>query len=147
MTMLKSLLLGSAAGLVAVAGAQAADLPAKAKAVEYVKVCDAYGAGFYYIPGTDTCLKVGGAIRVDYYVNSHSAYSPSYGGQGSLLGYTNYSSGNMSFQPHGRHHVDPRALHRRHGRSQPHRIRHAALVRPLLYHERLDGHGRQLRLL
>ncbi|OYZ87138.1 MAG: hypothetical protein B7Y01_05015, partial [Xanthobacter sp. 17-67-6] len=60
MKMVKSLLLGSAAGLAAVAGAQAADLPVKAKAVEYVKVCSAYGAGYYYVPGTDTCLKLGG---------------------------------------------------------------------------------------
>ena len=54
MKMVKSLLLGSAAGLVAVAGAQAADLPVKAKPVEYVKICSIYGAGFFYIPGTDT---------------------------------------------------------------------------------------------
>ena len=64
MKMVKSLLLGSAAGLVAVAGAQAADLPVKAKPVQYVKICSLYGAGFYYIPGTDTCLKVGGWVRV-----------------------------------------------------------------------------------
>jgi hypothetical protein len=95
MNMLKSLLLGTAAGLVAVAGAQAADLPAKAKAVEYVKVCDAYGAGFYYIPGTDVCLKVGGAIRVDYYANYHSAYAPTYVGQGNLVGY-NVGTANVS---------------------------------------------------
>ncbi len=63
MKMVKSLLLGSAAGLVAVAGAQAADLPVKAKPVEYVKVCSLYGAGFYYMPGTDICIKVGGYIR------------------------------------------------------------------------------------
>jgi hypothetical protein len=44
---------------------QAADLPVKAKAVEYVKICSLYGAGFYYIPGTDTCIKIGGAIRFD----------------------------------------------------------------------------------
>ena len=25
-------------------------------AVEYVKVCSLFGAGFYYVPGTDTCL-------------------------------------------------------------------------------------------
>lgn len=56
MKLVKSLLLGSAAGLVAVAGAQAADLPTKKSApVEYVRVCDAYGAGFFYIPGTQTC--------------------------------------------------------------------------------------------
>ncbi|SDI27060.1 Porin subfamily protein, partial [Bradyrhizobium sp. Rc2d] len=51
MKLVKSLLLGSAAGLIAVGGAQAADLPVKAKAVEYVKICSLYGAGFYYIPG------------------------------------------------------------------------------------------------
>ena len=65
MKMVKSLLLGSAAGIVAVAGAQAADLPVKAKPVEYVKVCSLYGAGFYYIPGTDICLKIGAAFRAE----------------------------------------------------------------------------------
>ena len=63
MKMVKTLLLGSAAGLMAVAGAQAADLPVKAKPVEYVKVCSLYGAGYYYIPGTDICMKVGGYVR------------------------------------------------------------------------------------
>jgi hypothetical protein len=62
--MLKSLLLGTAAGLVAVAGAQAADMPVKAAPVQYVKICSLYGDGFYYIPGTDTCLKMGGYLRV-----------------------------------------------------------------------------------
>ncbi len=69
MTMIKSLILGSAAGLIAMSGAQAADLPVKAKAVEYVKVCSLYGAGFWYIPGTDTCIKIGGAIRLDTIFN------------------------------------------------------------------------------
>ena len=64
MKMVKSLLLGTAAGLVAVAGAQAADMPVKAKPVQYVKICSLYGDGFYYIPGTDTCLKLGGYLRV-----------------------------------------------------------------------------------
>ena len=59
MKMVKSLLLGTAAGLVAVAGAQAADMPVKAAPVQYVKICSLYGDGFYYIPGTDTCLKTG----------------------------------------------------------------------------------------
>ena len=66
MKMVKSLLLGSAAGLVAVAGAQAADLPVKAKPVEYVKVCSLYGAGYYYMPGTDICMKIGGYIRFQF---------------------------------------------------------------------------------
>jgi Porin subfamily len=65
MKMVKSLLLGSAAGLVAVSAGQAADLPVKAKPVEYVKVCSLYGAGFYYMPGTDMCIKIGGWVRVE----------------------------------------------------------------------------------
>ena len=65
MKMVKSLLLGSAAGLVAVTAGQAADLPVKAKPVEYVKVCSLYGAGFYYMPGTDMCIKIGGWVRVE----------------------------------------------------------------------------------
>jgi Porin subfamily len=63
MKLVKSLLLGSAAGLFAVAGAQAADLPVrKAAPVDYVRVCSTYGAGFFYIPGTDTCLRISGFV-------------------------------------------------------------------------------------
>jgi len=72
MKMVKSLLLGAAAGTVAVVGAQAADLPVKAKPVEYVKVCSLYGAGFYYVPGTDTCIKFGGYVRVQLDVGAGS---------------------------------------------------------------------------
>jgi len=72
MKMVKSLVLGSAAGLLAMSGAQAADLPVKAKAVEYVKICSLYGAGFWYIPGTDTCIKLGGYLRVDVLANTNS---------------------------------------------------------------------------
>jgi hypothetical protein len=82
MKMVKSLLLGSAAGLVAVAGAQAADLPVKAKAVEYVKICTLYGEGFYYIPGSDTCIKLGGYVRGDYGWNVTGARTPHYSGTG-----------------------------------------------------------------
>ena len=56
MKMNKSVVLGSVAALIAISGAQAADLPVKAKAVEYVRICSLYGAGFFYIPGTDTCI-------------------------------------------------------------------------------------------
>ncbi|MGO4737452.1 porin [Bosea sp. 2KB_26] len=67
MKLVKSLLLGSAAGFAAVAGAQAADLPSrKAAPVEYVRVCTAYGSGFFYIPGTDSCLRIGGRLRAEY---------------------------------------------------------------------------------
>src|SRR5215468_1977013 len=69
MKMVKSLLLGTAAGLMAVAGAQGAELPVKAAPVQYVKICNLYGDGFYYIPGTDICLKVGGYVRGEYFYN------------------------------------------------------------------------------
>src|SRR3954464_855129 len=71
MTMIKSLVLGSAAGLIAMSGAQAADLPVKAKAVEYVRICSLYGAGFYYIPGTDTCIKIGGYVHAELQINGN----------------------------------------------------------------------------
>ena len=70
MNTVKTLLLGTAAGLVAVAGAQAADMPVKAAPVQYVKICSLYGDGFYYIPGTDTCLKMGGYLRVQAEYNA-----------------------------------------------------------------------------
>ncbi|WP_409366306.1 porin [Microvirga sp. 3-52] len=38
----------------------------KAAAVEYVRVCSTYGAGFFYIPGTETCLRVGGRVRAEF---------------------------------------------------------------------------------
>jgi Porin subfamily len=66
MRKMKGLLLGGAAALATAASAQAADLPVKAAPVEYVKVCSLYGAGFFYIPGTDTCLKIGGYLRADH---------------------------------------------------------------------------------
>jgi len=67
MTPTKGLLLASAAALVVASSAQAADMPVKAKPVQYVRICDVYGAGFYYIPGTETCLRIGGYIRAEYY--------------------------------------------------------------------------------
>jgi Porin subfamily len=63
---IRSLLLGSAASFMAVSASQAADaVMAEPEAVEYVRVCDAYGEGYFYIPGTETCLKIGGYVRYD----------------------------------------------------------------------------------
>jgi hypothetical protein len=61
---LKSLILGSAAALLAVSGARAADavMAPEPEPVDYVKVCDAYGATFFYIPGTETCLSINGYV-------------------------------------------------------------------------------------
>ena len=80
MKLIKSLLLGAATGLVGVAVAHAADLPRRTKgpAVSYVRICDTYGAGFYYLPGsTDTCVHIGAYLRVDY----------NFAGTHNLLGY------------------------------------------------------------
>ncbi|MCT7375997.1 porin [Chelativorans salis] len=62
---IKSLLIGSAAAMAATTGAQAADaiFVPEPEPMEYVRVCDVYGAGFFYIPGTETCLKIGGYVR------------------------------------------------------------------------------------
>jgi hypothetical protein len=62
---IKSLLIGSAAALAAVSGAQAADaiVAAEPEPLEYVRVCDAFGTGYFYIPGTETCLQISGYVR------------------------------------------------------------------------------------
>jgi len=70
MRRIQNVLLAGAACLLTVATAQAADLPLKAKPIQYVKVCSLYGAGFYFIPGTDICLKVGGYLRAEADVNA-----------------------------------------------------------------------------
>ena len=61
-------MLGSAAALVAIGWAQPAHLPVNAKAIEYVL----YGPGFHYIPGTDTCIRLGGYLRLDVLANTNS---------------------------------------------------------------------------
>ncbi len=65
---IKSLLIGSAAAMaVSTGAASAADaiVYAEPEPVEYVRVCDVYGAGFFYIPGTETCLKFSGYYRFE----------------------------------------------------------------------------------
>src|SRR6201989_2308143 len=94
MKMVKSLILGSAAGLLAMSGAQAADLPVKAKAVEYVRICSLYGAGFWYIPGTDTCMKIGGYLRIDTTFNGGTYNAPAWSGDlGQHNHYADYFQG------------------------------------------------------
>ena len=112
---LKSLLLGSAAVFVAVSGARAADaIIVEPEPVEYVRVCDVYGPGYYYIPGTETCLKFAGQLRVTYdtLVDDHNANSSSHSDSyrfrfhvyadneteyGRLSSWVRYTSGGQSF--------------------------------------------------
>src|SRR5271169_820834 len=68
MTLMKSLLLGSAAGIVGIASAQAADLPTRkgAPAAEYVRICSITVNGTpvvgWLLPGSDTCFKLTGYV-------------------------------------------------------------------------------------
>ena len=68
MTLIKSILLGSAAGIVAVATAQAADLPTKkaAPVVQYVRICNVGGITGWTLPGSDTCVKLSGYITAQF---------------------------------------------------------------------------------
>jgi len=77
MSFTKSAMLATAAVIVTVAGASAADLPSKKAApATFVKICDTYGAGYFFIPGSDTCLKIGGRVRYDLaYIPTRNYYS------------------------------------------------------------------------
>ena len=103
MTTIRDLVLGSAASLLAVGAAGAADLPVKAKAVEYVRVCSLYGAGFFFIPGTDTCIKIGGYLRADVTFNGGTHGQPAWNGDlGQQNRYRDYYSARSQI---GRAHV------------------------------------------
>lgn len=62
MKLAESLLVASVGCLILTAQARAADLVLPDAPLGYVRVCDAYGAGFFSLPGTDTCLKIGGLV-------------------------------------------------------------------------------------
>jgi hypothetical protein len=103
MKMVKSLLLGTAAGLVAVAGAQAADMPVKAAPVQYVKICSLYGDGFFYIPNTDTCIKMGGYLRVQAEYNGGGGVpvGDSAGGQAAAGRFTRDNTDDINYRVRG----------------------------------------------
>jgi hypothetical protein len=107
--MVKSLLLGSAAGLVAVAGAQAADMPVKAAPVQFVKICSIYGDAFYYIPGTDTCIKFGGYVRVQAEYNAGAGGIPDGSGSQALQArYNRWDTNDVDYRSRGALSVDVR---------------------------------------
>jgi len=101
MTLIKSILLGSAAGIVAVASAQAADLPTRKGpvAAEYVRICSITVAGApvvgFVLPGSDTCLKMSGYITGQIEGgNVRNSYSTSVAQPGGTL----ETGGNAGFQ-------------------------------------------------
>lgn len=98
---IKSLLLGSAAAsMLAVSGAQAADpiIYAEPEAMEYVRICDVYGAGFFYIPGTETCLRISGFARYQMGAAQDPGVnlSPNYHGF-AAGGWNKYARGRINF--------------------------------------------------
>ena len=40
-----------------------------------MKICSLYGAGFYYMPGTDTCIKIGGFVRAEVNGNAQGSFA------------------------------------------------------------------------
>jgi hypothetical protein len=46
-----------------------------------VKVCSLYGDGFYYIPGTQTCMKIGGFLRTEWDVDAGGSFTTFTNGQ------------------------------------------------------------------
>jgi hypothetical protein len=67
----RKMLLGTAAATMAVTGgvstgAQAADAALKkAPPIQYVRICDRYGYGFFQIPGSSICLQLRGQVQSD----------------------------------------------------------------------------------
>ena len=129
MTLMKSVLLGSAASLMVVASAQAADLPTKkgAPAAEYVKVCKVGDIAGWIVPGTDTCLKISGFVTARYAVGATHERRIRAGGAG-LTKYVAQRSVDAV------RHLDARPHQRR--RGVEHRLR--PVGRPY-------GHGRRVR--
>jgi Porin subfamily len=87
MNTLKVFLLVSAASYFAIGEVMAADQPTKSNPVEYVKkalqeyvkVCTLYGDGYFYMPGTDTCIKIGGYLRAEVDINAGGTLTPGVG--------------------------------------------------------------------
>ena len=76
---LKTLFLSTAAAFAVTSGAQAADLALAVEPIDYVKVCDAFGTGYYYIPGTDTCLHIHGYAQMDVWYHENKTVGNIYG--------------------------------------------------------------------
>ena len=100
-------------------------MPVKAAPVNYVKICSLYGDGFYYIPGTDTCLKIGGYLRVQ------GEYDAGNGGiVDRLPGVTRGCAGPVYPRPDQRLQL-PRPRGAVVGRAPADRIWHAAHLHPV----------------
>lgn len=66
--------IGIAAALGALPPSAFAADPATAATARHVLQCKAEGQGFYYVPGSDTCLRVGGYLWAETYYNTFTDY-------------------------------------------------------------------------
>ena len=84
---IRTCFLGTAAGLVWVSAAGAADaiVAAEPEPMDYVRVCDAYGEGHFFIPGTEICLKIAGYVRGEVYFGDPNGQDTFPGGGGDWL--------------------------------------------------------------
>jgi hypothetical protein len=89
---IRNLLAGSAAALAFVPASHAADaiVAAEPEPMEYVRVCDAYGEGYFYIPGSETCLKIGGYVRFDMGLGDDPY-------DGEDIGWSTFTRGTLTF--------------------------------------------------
>ena len=76
-----------------------------AKPVQYVKICSLYGVGFYYIPGTDTCIKVGGFVRSEFQGNTPGGSFPQY----NAVNFSNRTNNDTHWRTRGAITVDARS--------------------------------------
>ena len=103
-------MLGTAAATIAVTaggvdnGARAADaMLKKAPPIQYVRICDRYGAGFFQIPGSAICLQLRGQVQSDNDIQTTSDEmfvqpSKSSGSYGTTAATGAAANGNMVFK-------------------------------------------------
>lgn len=92
--LLKSCILGSVVFLTGAAVVWAAPrgaseiLPVASAPIDYAGMCDVYGDGFFYLPGTDSCLKIGGLAygELDSFSPSASINGQTFEGNGTPAG-------------------------------------------------------------
>lgn len=89
---IKALLAGSVAAFASASASHAADavVAAEPESMEYVRVCDAFGTGFFYIPGSETCLKIGGYTRFEIGIGD-DPYT------GEDIGWSTFARGSLMF--------------------------------------------------
>jgi hypothetical protein len=90
--MIKAILCGvalAAASFVTLStSAEATDLPMqKGAPADYVRICSTHGAGFFYVPGSDLCLKIGGRVRAEYRYFEPQWSSPGNGRYNDAVGF------------------------------------------------------------